>query len=114
MLTAMTEPITPGAVLARNIAAARARRDLQQQDLAERMRVLGWKWVRQTVGEAERGRRRLTADEILGAAIALETTVARLLTPLPEDGSVGLPSGLALSPAAVEALVSSGGAGVRW
>ena len=34
------------------------------QDLADRMRALGWKWVRQTVGEVENNRRRLTPEEI--------------------------------------------------
>ena len=114
-MSGMTETTTPENVLARNIAAVRVRRGMQQQDLADRMRVLGWGWVRQTVGVAERGQRRLSTEELLGMAVALETTVTRLLTPSPEDGAVELPSGLALSPEVTGSLVSGNPAGhVRW
>jgi 8-oxo-dGTP diphosphatase len=106
MLNRMATPTTPEAVLAGNIAAARARRRLDQQDLADRMRALGWKWVRQTVGQVENNGRRLTAGEILGLAICLETTVPRLLAPLREDEWVELPNGMSLSVGAVIALVT--------
>jgi len=106
MLDGMAEPATPGAILARNIAAARVRLRLQQSDLADRMRDLGWKWVRQTVGEVENDRRRLTAEEVLGLAIALETTVARLMSPLWEDEWVLLPAGMSLRVGAVITLVT--------
>ena len=108
-------PTTPSAILAGNIAAARARRHLQQQDLAERMRALGWKWVRQTVGEVENNRRRLTAEEILGLAISLETTIQRLLTPLDEDKWVQVPSGLHLDINFVAQLVAGANTGyIQW
>lgn len=99
---------TPEAILAANIAAARVRRDLQQQDLAERMRALGWKWVRQTVGEVEKKEqgRRVTPGELVGLAIALETSVTRLTSPLPEDREVELPSGLSLRASAVQGYVT--------
>jgi 8-oxo-dGTP diphosphatase len=106
MLYRMATPKTPEAILAGNIAAARARRRLDQQDLADRMRALGWKWVRQTVGEVENNRRRLTAGEILGLAICLETTVPRLMAPLMEDEWIGLPNGMSLRVGAVVALVT--------
>jgi hypothetical protein len=67
---------------------------LRQSSLAERMRQLGWeRWHPQTVSEIEAGRRDLRADELLGLAIALETTIA-VLTMAPLDvGAVKLPSG---------------------
>ena len=67
---------------------------LLQSSLAERMRQLGWKrWHPQTVSEVEAGRRDLRADELLGLAIALETTI-NVLTMAPLDvGAVKLPNG---------------------
>lgn len=70
------------------------------------MRHLGWKWVRQTVGEVENDRRRVTAEEVLGVAIALETSVQRLMTPLWEDKWVELPSGESLRVGAVVSFVT--------
>jgi transcriptional regulator with XRE-family HTH domain len=109
MLSGMTNPITttPALVLSRNIAAARVRLALDQQDLADRMRALGWKWVRQTVGEVENNRRRLTAEEVLGVAACLDTTIEQLMSPPDRPGSpVELPSGAMLMPGQVRALVS--------
>ena len=60
------------------------------------MRALGWKWVRQTVGEVENNRRRLTTGELFGVALALETSLPRLLEPLPEDEWVQIPTGESL------------------
>jgi 8-oxo-dGTP diphosphatase len=89
-------------VLARNIRAARSRIDLGQDAVAARMRNLGFSaWLRQTVGSTERGRRRPTAEEILGLAFALETTVPRLMAPLWEDKWVELPSGMSVRVGAV-------------
>jgi transcriptional regulator with XRE-family HTH domain len=91
-------PTTYADVLARNIRAARSRADIGQENLAVRMRALGYEaWIRQTVGSTERGRRRPTAEEILGLAYALETSVASLLAPADEDKIVDLPSGEAVS-----------------
>jgi transcriptional regulator with XRE-family HTH domain len=81
----MATPTTSGEILAGNIAAARGRRRLQQSDLADRMRALGWKWVRQTVGEIENGRRRVSCDELIGLSYALETEVGNLLLPAPGE-----------------------------
>jgi 8-oxo-dGTP diphosphatase len=115
MLGGMAESTTPGAILARNIASVRVRLRLQQSDLADRMRALGWKWVRQTVGEVENDRRRLTAEEILGVAISLETTMQRLLAPIREDKWIQLPAGMHLSVDAVVQLVCGvNGGNIRW
>lgn len=78
-------------VMAQNIVAARSRARLGQADVAARMRELGYgNWYAQTVGKTENGERRLLAHEIAGLAIALETTIARLMAPLDEDGEVSL------------------------
>ena len=94
-------------VLARNIRGARSRQGIGQKSLATRMRVLGYTaWFTQTVGKAERGERRITAEEILGLAACMGTTVQRLMTPLWEDRWVELPSGESLRVGAVVALVT--------
>jgi transcriptional regulator with XRE-family HTH domain len=87
-------------MLAGNIAAARARRRLGQADLAERMRALGYKWLRQTAGDVETGRRQLRAGELYGIAMALEIPVTTLVIPWADEGpnpEVMLPSGLVLT-----------------
>lgn len=81
-------------VLAKNVRAARARRGLDQEPLAARMRALGFPaWRRQTVANVEKNTRRLTAEEVVGLALALETSFMSLVEPVREDGPVGLPSG---------------------
>jgi transcriptional regulator with XRE-family HTH domain len=90
-------PPSYGSVLARNIRAARAGADISQQVLAARMQSLGFgAWLHQTVANVEKEKRRVTAEEIFGLALALNTTVDRLMRPLPEDGKVGMPSGVVL------------------
>jgi transcriptional regulator with XRE-family HTH domain len=64
-----------------NFRAERARAGVQQEELAERMRGLGYKWKRQTVSELERGERRLLAEELIGIAMALKIPASRLLDP---------------------------------
>jgi transcriptional regulator with XRE-family HTH domain len=87
-------PDTYGEILASNIRAARSRVDIGQENLAARMRALGYSaWIRQTVGATERGRRRPTAEEIAGLALALETTIGRLMQPVDEDQAVELQQG---------------------
>jgi transcriptional regulator with XRE-family HTH domain len=108
MLSGMATPTTPGEILAGNIAAARVRRRLQQSELADRMRALGWKWVRQTVGEVESNRRRLTAEELYGLAEALEVSIPQLMTPPDPDGEVRLPGGISIGAVSVERLAGRG------
>src|ERR1700678_72410 len=109
-------PTTYSEVLARNIRAARSRTDVSQQILAARMRSLGFSaWLHQTVGNVEKGKRRVTAEEILGLAFALETTVQRLLTPIGEDKWVELPSGMSLDVSAVVNLIGGTNDGaIQW
>ncbi len=65
---------------ATNIRVARAYHLLKQDDVVTRMHALGFTyWHRQTVGQVERGKRRLYVEELYGLAQALETSVAGLL-----------------------------------
>ena len=82
-----------GEIIASNVRAARARRNITQSSLARRMKALGYRWHFQTVGAVERGERRLAADEVLALSLALETTMDDLWLP-PIDGQwVVLPGG---------------------
>src|SRR5712691_201519 len=82
-------------LVARNIAAERERRSLSQADLATRMSGLGFRWVRQTVTEAERpGGRKITVEELVGLSTALSVPVDVLLLPPPGSPPVAaLPGG---------------------
>ena len=105
-MTPRPTPIAYAAVLVRNIRAARSRAGLDQADVVTRMRELGFDtWHRQTMGKVERSERRVTAEEIIGLALALETTVPRLLEPLTEDEWVQIPSGESLPPGVFTDLV---------
>ncbi len=73
-------------VLARNVRAARSRLGLSQADVVDRMRNLGFPaWHKPTLGNVERGGRRVLADEVAGLAFALETSIGRLMAPADED-----------------------------
>lgn len=96
-------------VLARNVRAARARRGLEQEPLAARMRALGFSaWRRQTVAAVEKSTRRLTAEEVVGLALALETRLYSLVEPAREDDPIGLPSGASIPFLAMHALLYGG------
>lgn len=113
-------PTTYADVLVRNVKAARARLGLDQADAVARMRALGFAtWHRQTMGKVERAERRLTAEEVLGLAACLETTVQQLMSPRITDAPVELPSGEVLASIQVMALVSDEhngptNRGTRW
>jgi 8-oxo-dGTP diphosphatase len=93
-LEAMPGVTTEPEILAGNITAARKRRRLQQADLAERMTNLGWKWVRQTVGEIEALRRKVSIEELIGLSVSLETGLGNLLLPIAgESRLTRLPAG---------------------
>ena len=73
------------------------------------MRALGYtSWHRQTMGNVERGERRLTAEEMFGRAHALQTTIAALMNPVPDDKVVEFPAGpaAAVSVWSVQQMVS--------
>lgn len=88
---AKREPV-PGArflsqALADNIRAYRMLRRMNQDNLAERMRLLQHEWSRPTVSEVERGGRNVTVDELGGLALALGVTIGQLLDPTGPDNS---------------------------
>ena len=94
ILAYMDEGIPYMALVARNVRIARAAvvPKLSQAGLAARMRALGFgEWRRQTVGNTENGKRRLTAEELLGLALALDTTVSSLDRAAGDDS--GFPGG---------------------
>lgn len=81
-------------ILAANLRAARARVRLDQADVVERMRALGYTtWHRQTMGKVERGERRLLAAEVRALAWVLDTNLPALMSTTSGDGEVRFPSG---------------------
>lgn len=88
------------ALLATNLRIARAAAALSQADIGERMRALGFPtWLRQTMSTVEKGKRRVTAEEVAALALCMETTAARLMMPRPDDNGgpiVEFPSGLVI------------------
>ncbi len=104
-------------VLARNLRAARAATEphLSPADVGERMRALGFKtWLRSAMSTVENENRRVTAEEVVGLALALGTTVSKLMTDVPpaEDGSQywRLPEG----PPMPERRLTYNDGSVRW
>jgi transcriptional regulator with XRE-family HTH domain len=91
----MPEPALYRDLVARNVAAERERRSLSQADLAARMSDLGFRWVRQTVTEAERpAGRKITVEELIGLSVALGVPVDVLILPPPGGPPVAaLPGG---------------------
>jgi transcriptional regulator with XRE-family HTH domain len=86
--------ITPGAqrtphegsrflseVVGDRVRQARGLHGLSQQEVADRMDLLGHRWVRQTVARVETADRNLTVDELVSLAAALQTSVGYLLSP---------------------------------
>jgi transcriptional regulator with XRE-family HTH domain len=88
-------PDTYADLLARNLRAARGAEGLSQADVAERMQALGFRsWLSQTVSASERGKRRITAEEVIGLCVALEHPPGALLLPVRGDSQdVSLPGG---------------------
>jgi transcriptional regulator with XRE-family HTH domain len=105
-----------GEVLARNVRGLRSRKGIGQKSLATRMRALGYTaWFTQTVGKAERGERRITSEEVLGLAYALEVTVRQLLSPQPDDKRVQLPNGESVEVLSVQRMLSGSNDGaITW
>jgi transcriptional regulator with XRE-family HTH domain len=74
------------AVIVRNIRALRARKNLDQADVVERMRGLGFtNWHRQTLSRVEQGNRKLLAEELLALAYALDTSMEAMLAPAADE-----------------------------
>jgi transcriptional regulator with XRE-family HTH domain len=73
--------------IAGNVRQQRRLRDLSQQDMAERMTVLGYPWSRATYSDVERHNRELTFDEVAALAIVLGLPPLELLDPLGPSGN---------------------------
>jgi transcriptional regulator with XRE-family HTH domain len=93
----------PSQVFGDNVHAIRRLKKMKQEDLSERMVSLGHPgWSRVTVSDVERAQRGTSIDELFALAIALETSVAKLLDPggVAGVGSTDLDFGLNFVPAA--------------
>ena len=104
----MAETVTYAQAVARGIIKARGRiNGLTQRRLASRMQRLGFEWQQQTVARVELAKRPVAAEELLGLALALETTVQELLSPSESDREalVAIPSGETVSSDYVTSLV---------
>ena len=77
-------------VLGENVRAMRELRHLSQVALVGRMAVLGFAWKQATLSELERGLRPTGVDELCGLALALGTTVVRLLDPAGFEDTLGV------------------------
>jgi 8-oxo-dGTP pyrophosphatase MutT (NUDIX family) len=83
-----------GQLVARRLREARTAAGLSQSDVAERMQDLGFRsWLSQTVSSAERGKRRVTIDELLGLMVTCQTDMQALIYPAAEYQAVSLPAG---------------------
>jgi len=99
--------------LAAKLRSVRAGRGLEQADLAARMKVLGYAWHRQTVGAAEAGTRKITAEEVLGLSLCLETSLSELMAPIAGSGRgrfIRFPNGALLGSSDVSRSAGAGAA----
>jgi len=67
--------------VADNVRGFRQLRGIDQATLARRMEGLGYDWRQVTVSEIENDQRNVTVAELLGLALALETSIEQLLDP---------------------------------
>lgn len=82
---------TPGEVFARRVRQVRQRRGLTQHAVADRLRALGVQSIDQTtLSKIESGVRRVTLDEALTLALALDVAPVSLFLPPGEDDTVRL------------------------
>jgi transcriptional regulator with XRE-family HTH domain len=111
------DPLSYAKIVASNIRAVRGRKGLEQQDVADRMSALGFSsWrLRQTVSSLEKGRRRVTAEELLALSVVLDTSVPVLMAPSPDDTSVRFGEGATVSSGFVYRLIKGLNDGeVQW
>lgn len=83
--------MSPTNVVAENVKVFMRLRNFRQEDLAERMTLIGvgfdkggggkTGWYRRTVGKMLGMDRRIDIDELFGLAVVLETTVGALMSP---------------------------------
>jgi len=88
-----SEHHTPGQVLAHRVREARKRRDWTQQQLADRLRELGFPTHRLTIAKIEKGGTRAEnapLREVLALAAALDVAPVHLLVPLEDEAMVAV------------------------
>lgn len=73
--------VHPSENVVKNVQTFMKKRTLNQEQLALRMRSMGFSWHRRTVNRIIRSERRIDVDELYGMALALETSVGALLWP---------------------------------
>lgn len=78
-----TQPATPAEAVVQNVRRLREGQRLTQEDLAERLTYLGHSASRRTVMRMENGQRGISVDELAAVALALGTSPAVLMDPLP-------------------------------
>ena len=103
-------------VIVRNLRALRARRKLDQSNVVERMRALGFtNWHRQTLSRVEQGQRKLLAEELIGLAYALDTSMEALLAPATDErGYIRLGSGAVHMEHAAARVRGVADGAIRW
>lgn len=90
-------------VVAAKLAIARTLNNLEQTDVADRMRFLGHTtWTRATVSQVERGHRNVTVPELVALVLVLGLCIADLLDPRMPFGELSVrgqsrPGGLRLA-----------------
>lgn len=109
----LNEVLPYGEAIAAKLRALRVQRDLDQATLALRMKKLGYNWHRQTVGQVETGKRRVTVDELLGLCIALGASLPDTTAPLRNSADVSFPNGMTL-PASLVSSMAGFGTSLPW
>lgn len=107
---------TYGDLFAANMRAARARANLDQQLVCDRMRALGFgTWNRTKVSEAERGIRPVVMAELLALAVSLECTITELVGAGLSDPDIEFPTGDAVGAVSVRnSALGMNDHAVRW
>lgn len=79
-------PVSPRTVrvpigerVAKNIARIRQAKGMSQTDLVDRLRDLGLSYAVSAISKIEKGQRKLDPDDLVGIAVALETTPNALM-----------------------------------
>lgn len=75
----MTVRVPIGARVAENIARSRQARGLSQSDLVAKLREIGLNFAVSGISKIEKGQRKMDPDDLVGFAIALDTTPNALL-----------------------------------
>ena len=78
---------TVAAIVARNVGELRGRRQFSVRDLSRRLEELGTPMLASAISKIENGQRKVTVDELVALARALNVSPVRLLLPGKPDTS---------------------------